>query len=171
CAPDILRTIVLVSLPPRTRHDRTRALPSQRSRRLAIKAFIEPSVNERGHVSPVGCQSLRVAALVEMPQPNSTHESRKPLQYFAEWLPPRAEPFGENSPARTRLTVPVEANGPPECRRVQQHSARDAPASWRYVRRTTPDSAPPTLSTVETAWRSGRPVPDARPQGSALGRR
>src|SRR4029077_3449821 len=85
CAPDILRTIVLVSLPPRTRHDRTRALPSQRSRRLAIKAFIEPSVNERGHVSPVGCQSLRVAALVEMPQPNSTHESRKPLQYFAEW--------------------------------------------------------------------------------------
>src|SRR4029077_4659864 len=155
CAPDILRTIVLVSLPPRTRHDRTRALPSQRSRRLAIKAFIEPSVNERGHVSPVGCQSLRVAALVEMPQPNSTHESRKPLQYFAEWLPlPRAEPFDENSPARTRLTVPVEANGSTECRLVQQPSWRHAPVAWRYVRRTTPDSAQPTPSTVETAWRS-----------------
>src|SRR4029077_16220490 len=122
-------------------------------------------------VSPVGCQSLRVAALVEMPQPNSTHESRKPLQYFAEWLPPRAEPFDENSPAGTRFTVPVEANGSTECRPVQQPSWRDAPVAWRYVRRTTPHAAPPTLSTVETAWRSGRLVPDARPQGSALGRR
>ena len=46
-----------------------------------------------------------------MQQPDSTHGVHKLLQYFAEWLPTRAEPFDATSPARAQLIVPIGATG------------------------------------------------------------